>query len=155
MELEKDKRKELKKRLDDIIYEFNTARETFHNYTKSGDVKKETLNTLQEDFVRIKADLSYWKAILIKMWTRTDDKAATAIKYRITCAISRGEFTDMGEEIPMQKCALSQAEKLAAGSNTYKDFIDKRAFNKESMTNISDLREDCNSYINLIKDLIK
>jgi hypothetical protein len=143
------------KKLEELIDDFSTLRETFHNYTSRGEVKKESLNELQEKFVKIKSELTYWKSKMIKSWTRTDDKAATAIKYRIAVAISRGEFTDKDAEEPMPKCTLSVAEKLAAGSQTYKEFIDKRAFNKESMTNISDLREDCNSYINLIKDLIK
>lgn len=141
--------------LEEIIEDFNLTRETFHNYTATGEIKKDSLNTLQERFVKIKSDLTYWKAKLTNSWTRFDDKASTAIKYRIAIAISRGEFTDVGATEPMSKCVLSQAEKLAAGSQTYKEFVDKRAFNKESFTNVADMREDCNSYVNLIKDLIK
>lgn len=141
--------------IDEILEEYNTVRETFHNYTSVGEVKKESLNTLQEKFVGLKADLTAWKAKSTSHYSRTDDKAATAIKYRITVAISKGEFTDKDATEPMPKTTLSMAEKLAAGSKTYKEFLDKRAFNKETLTNISDVREDCNSYINLIKDLIK
>jgi hypothetical protein len=143
------------RKLEDIIEDFNTMRETFHNYVSTGEIKKESLLELQTRFVGIKSDLTYWKAKAIKNWTRTDDKAATAIKYRITVAISRGDFTDTGATLPLPKCSLSHAEKLAAGTNTYKEFIDKRAFNKESMTNLSDVREDCANYINLIKDFLK
>jgi len=141
--------------LSEVIDDFTLARESFKNYISSGVLKKESLNELQSMFVEIKTDLTYWKAKLSKSWVRTDDKAATAIKYRIAVAISNGEFKDLNTEVFIPKCSLSQAEKLAAGSNTYKEFLDKRAFNKESLTNITDLREDCNSYINLIKDLLK
>lgn len=141
--------------IEDIIEEYNVTRETFHNYTSVGEIKKESLNTLQEKFVSLKADLTAWKAKSTSHYTRTDDKSATAIKYRITVAISKGEFTDKDATEPMPKTTLSMAEKLAAGSKTYKEFLDKRAFNKETLTNITDVREDCNSYINLIKDLIK
>ncbi|MBP8762230.1 MAG: hypothetical protein KBH21_00085 [Acetoanaerobium sp.] len=143
------------KMLNEVIDDFTLARESFKNYISSGVLKKESLNELQSMFVEIKTDLTHWKAKLSKSWVRTDDKAATAIKYRIAVAISKGEFKDLNTEVFIPKCSLSQAEKLAAGCNTYKEFLDKRAFNKESLTNITDLREDCNSYINLIKDLLK
>ena len=141
--------------IEEILEEYNTVRETFHNYTSVGEVKKESLNTLQEKFVGLKADLTAWKAKFTAKWVRHDDKAATAIKYRITVAISRGEFTDKDATEPMPKTTLSMAEKLAAGSKTYKEFIDQRAFYKETLTNITDVREDLNNFINLSKDLIK
>lgn len=141
--------------LEDIIEDFNTTRETFNNYTSTGEVKKESLNELQAKFVNIKSDLTHWKAKAVMHWTRTDDKAATAIKYRIAVAISRGDFKDKGCELPIAKCSLNHAEKLASGTNTYKEFIDKRAFNKESYTNLTDLREDCNSFITLIINMLK
>lgn len=141
--------------LEKIIEDFSSLRESFHNYTAKGEVKKETLNDFQEKFVRLKADLTSWKAKLTNKWVRFDDKSATSIKYRIAVAISRGDFTDKDATEPMPKASLSMAEKMAAGSNTYKDFIDKRAFHKESVTNISDIREDCNSYITLIINMVK
>lgn len=141
--------------LEDIIEDYNVTRETFNNYTSTGEVKRESLNELQAKFVNIKSDLTYWKAKSIKHWTRTDDKAATAIKYRIAVAISKGEFKDIGAENFLPKCSLNHAEKMAAGSQTYKEFVDKRAFNKETMTNISDLREDCSSYILIINNFLK
>lgn len=141
--------------IEDILEEYNTVRETFHNYTSVGEIKKESLNVLQEKFVSLKADLTEWKAKFTNNWTRHDDKSATAIKYRIAVAISRGEFTDKGDTEPMPKTTLSMAEKLAAGCKTYKEFIDQRAFNKETLNNISDIREDCNSYITLIINITK
>lgn len=142
-------------KLEKLIEEFSSLRESFHNYTHKGEVKKETLNDFQEKFVKLKADFTYWKSKLVSNWVRFDDKAATAIKYRIAVAISRGEFIDDGQIEPMPKCVLSQAEKLAAGCQKYKKFVDQRAFNKESITNISDIREDCNSYITLIINMIR
>ena len=141
--------------IEEILEEYNTVRETFHNYTSVGEVKKESLNTLQEKFVKIKADLTSWRAKYTNSYCRFDDKAATAIKYRIAVAISRGEFTDKDDTDPIPRTTLSMAEKLAAGSKTYKDFVDKRAFNKETLTNLTDLREDCNSYATLIINMVK
>lgn len=141
--------------IEEILEEYNTVRETFHNYTSVGEIKKESLNVLQEKFVSLKADLTAWKAKYSAMWVKYDDKSATSIKYRIAVAITRGEFTDKGDTTPIAKTSLSTAEKLAAGSKTYKEFIGQRSFYKETFTNISEVREDCNSYVNLIKDLLK
>ena len=37
----------------------------------------------------------------------------------------------------------------------YREFVEQRGFYKESLTNLSDTREDINSYINEIKDRLK
>lgn len=141
--------------IEDILEEYNTVRETFHNYTSVGEIKKESLNVLQEKFVSLKADLTEWKAKYASKWIKYDDKSATSIKYRIAVAISRGEFIDKDDITPIPKTSLSTAEKLAAGSKAYKEFIEQRSFYKETFTNISETKDDIGFYINLIKDLLK
>lgn len=143
------------KPLNDIIEEYEALRENFKSYSKQGDNNKSTLLEYQERFVHIKADLRYWHSTVMFKAENRSDKAATAIKYRIAVSISEGEFVDENGNLIYDKCSITQAEKYAASSKKYKDFLDQRAFYRESLVNINDMREDINSYINLIKDKIK
>lgn len=141
--------------LVDIIASFEEERGSFRDFTRRGDINKNTLIEFQGRFVDLKTEIRHWKKYLTNEWTRRDDKAATAIKFRIAIAISRGEFKDEEGNLIYEKCSITSAEKYASGSQAYKDFVDQRAFYKESLTNVSDLREDINSYINEIKDRLK
>lgn len=141
--------------LNDIIEDFESQRSSYRNFTTRGDLQKATLLEFQGRFIDLKSELRHWKTYLTKEWTRRDDKAATAIKFRIAIAISRGEFKDKEGNTPYEKCSITSAEKYASGSQEYKEFVDQRAFYKESLTNVADLREDMNSYINEIKDRLK
>lgn len=141
--------------LDAIIADYESEREAYRNFTKKGDMNKHTLLEFQGRFNDLKAELRHWKKYLANEWTRRDDKAATAIKFRIAIAISRGEFKDAEGNLIYEKCSITSAEKYASGSQQYKDFVDQRAFYRESLTNVSDLREDLSMYINEIKDRLK
>lgn len=143
------------KELDEIIARFELQREAYRAFTNSGDLNKHTLLEFQGRFIDLKSEIRYWKKYLTREWTRRDDKAATAIKFRIAMEITRGDFKDEGATEPLAKCSITSAEKFASGSLTYKKFVDQRAHYKESLTNVSDLREDMNSYINEIKDRLK
>lgn len=145
----------MSRQLDEIITDFDAQREAFRAVTNKGEVNKNTLLEFQGRFVDLKSELRYWKKYLTKEWTRRDDKAATAIKFRIAIAISKGEFKDKEGNLVYDKCSITSAEKYASGCQEYKEFVDQRAFYKESLTNVSDLREDMNSYINEIKDRLK
>lgn len=146
---------EINRELDEIIADFEEQRESYRVFTSRGDLNKHSLLEFQGRFIDLKAELRYWKKYLTNEWTRRDDKAATAIKFRIAIAISRGEFKDDEGNPLYEKCSITSAEKYASGSLEYKRFVDQRAFYKESLTNVSDLREDLNSYINEIKDRLK
>lgn len=141
--------------LIDIISNFELEREAYRAFTSRGDLNKHTLLEFQGRFIDLKAELRHWKKYLTNEWTRRDDKAATAIKFRIAIAISKGEFKDEEGNVIYDKCSITSAEKYASGSLEYKKFVDQRAFYKESLTNVTDLREDMNSYINEIKDRLK
>jgi hypothetical protein len=143
------------RKLEEVIVDFETERGSYRNFAKKGDLNKHTLLEFQGRFIDLKSELRFWKTYLTKEWTRRDDKAATAIKFRIAIAISRGEFKDKEGNTPYEKCSITSAEKYASGSQEYKEFVDQRAFYKESLTNVADLREDLNSYINEIKDRLK
>lgn len=145
----------MNKDLNIIIDEFGELRKTFQTYMKSSNTNKDALIEFQLRLVELKADLTPWHKKVASEYEKRSDKAATAIKYRICVSISNGEFVDKGEENPFEKCSLNQAEKLAASTKTYKEFLDQRAFYRESLINVVDLREDVNSYINLIKDILK
>lgn len=141
--------------LNTIIEDFEENRISFSEYRKKGEFNKLTLLEYQGRFVDIKAELRPYKVDMVKKWTRRDDKAASAIKYRMAIAIHEGEFKDEKGELIFDSCSINQAEKFASGSDKYKQFIDQRAFYKESLTNITDLRNDCDSFANLIKDMLK
>jgi len=140
--------------LKDILEDFDNLRQNFRHFTVKGDVNRAALIEYQGRFVDLKSDLTYWKSHFLNEWTRRDDKAATAIKYRLAGAISRGEYTDHTGKV-LDKCSLSIAEKIAAGTKEYQEFIQQRSHYKEYASNISDRREDISSYINEIKDRIK
>lgn len=140
-------------RLSEIIYTYETTRESYRTVTRNSELNKDTLLEFQSRFVDLKASLRVYKSYFTKEWTRRDDKAATAIKFRIAVAMTRGEYDtgDNEEKLP----TITNAEKLASGSKEYREFVEQRGFYKESLTNISDLREDINSFINEIKDRLK
>jgi|AntRauTorckE5430_2_1112549.scaffolds.fasta_scaffold65037_2 hypothetical protein len=142
-------------KLVEIIEQYEDNRKAFSNTYSRGSLKKNSLLEYQTKFVSLKADLRPYMAEVTKKNTRYDDKSATAIKFRIAIAIHEGEYKDKEGELIYEACSINQAEKFASGSKDYKAFINKRAFYKESYVNLRDIREDINSYINLIKDLIK
>ncbi len=139
--------------LEEILNEYEELRKSFRNTTKSGSLTKDSLIEFQGRFIDIKADLKYWRVKYTHEWTRRDDKAATAIKFRIAVAMTRGEYDTGDGEAKLP--TITNAEKLASGSKEYREFVEQRGFYKESLTNLSDTREDINSYINEIKDRLK
>jgi hypothetical protein len=139
--------------LEEILTDYEELRGAYRNYTKTGDGNKNSLIEFQGRFIDLKADLKYWKAKFAHEWTRRDDKAATAIKFRIAVAMVRGEYPTGDDEAKLP--TITNAEKLASGSKEYREFVEQRGFYKESLTNLSDTREDINSYINEIKDRLK
>ncbi len=139
--------------LEDVLNEYEELRGSYRNFTRVGDGNKNTLIEFQGRFIDLKADLKYWKVKYTHEWTRRDDKAATAIKFRIAVAMTRGEYPSGDDEVKLP--TITNAEKLASGSKEYREFVEQRGFYKESLTNLSDTREDINSYINEIKDRLK
>jgi hypothetical protein len=139
--------------LEEILTEYEELRKSFRNTTKSGSLTKDSLIEFQGRFIDLKADLKYWRVKYTHEWTRRDDKAATAIKFRIAVAMTRGEYPSGDDEVKLP--TITNAEKLASGSKEYREFVEQRGFYKESLTNLSDTREDINSYINEIKDRLK
>ena len=139
--------------LEEILTEYEELRKSFRNTTKSGSLTKDSLIEFQGRFIDLKADLKYWRVKYTHEWTRRDDKAATAIKFRIAVAMTRGDYPTGDAEVKLP--TITNAEKLASGSKEYREFVEQRGFYKESLTNLSDTREDINSYINEIKDRLK
>lgn len=142
-------------KLQEVLSQFEDIRKSYRNFINNGDNNKTTLLEFQGRFVDLKADLKVYHTHFTNEWVRRDDKASTAIKFRIAVAISEGRYEDEEDATVYEKCSITSAEKYASGSKRYKDFIDQRGFYRESLTNISDVREDINSYINEIKDRLK
>lgn len=143
--------------LEEILNEYEELRGSYRSFTRTGDGNKNTLIEFQGRFIDLKADLKYWRVKYTHEWTRRDDKAATAIKFRIAVAMTNGTY-NLGSEKEEESGKLptiTNAEKLASGSKEYREFVEQRGFYKESLTNLSDTREDINSYINEIKDRLK
>lgn len=127
--------------LSDIIEDFDNQRKTYRLVIQEKEVNRETLMEFQGRFNDLKADLRPHHAEVSRQYTKFDDKSATAIKYRLAVAISRGEHEDF------ESCSINQAEKYAPASKEYKKFIELRVFWKESLVNINDLRDDISSYL--------
>lgn len=141
--------------LEIIIEEFNSFRESFNDYRKKKDVNKDTLIEFEARLVDLRADLRPHRKEVAAEWQKRDDKAATGIKFRIAIAIHEGNFKDDNGELIYDECSINQAEKFASGSKPYREFLDQRSFYKESLVNLTDLRNDIDGYINLIKDILK
>lgn len=145
----------MERELEEIIEDFENNRLAFKSFREKKELTRGALLEYQARFVDIKAELRPFKKDMIKQWIRRDDKAATAIKFRIAIAIHKGEFRNEEGELLYDACTINAAEKFASGSDEYKKFVDQRSFYKESLTNITDLRNDCDSFANLIKDILK
>ena len=140
--------------LEEIIEEYENTRESFKNFTKVGDANKDTLLEYQQRFLDLKADLRPWHTQTLRNSENRSDKGATAIKMRIAVAMVRDEFEFEEGEKPMYEKApsISTADKYAAATKQYKEFLNQRTFHKESFVNIADLREDLSGYITLCRD---
>ena len=141
--------------LENIIEDFDAFRESFNDYRRVKEINKNTLLEFEHRLVELRADLRPHRKHVAAEWQKRDDKAATGIKFRIAIAIHEGEFKDDNGELIYDDCSINQAEKFASGSDKYKEFLDQRSFYKESLVNVTDLRNDIDGYINLIKDILK
>jgi hypothetical protein len=140
--------------LEEIITEYNETRDSFKNFTKVGDSNNGTLLEYQQKFLDLKADLRPWHTKMMHASEMRSDKGATAIKMRIAVAMVKDEFVFAEGEKPMydKPPTISNADKYAAATRQYKEFLDQRTFHKESFVNIADLREDLQGYITLCRD---
>lgn len=140
--------------LEDILEEYENTRQSFSNFTKVGDSNKDTLLEYQQRFLDLKADLRPWHTKMMHAAEMRSDKSATAIKMRIAVAMVKDEYTFAENEKPMYEKApsITNADKFAAATRQYKEFLDQRTFAKESFVNVADLREDLQGYITLCRD---
>jgi hypothetical protein len=140
--------------LQEIIEEYENTRESFKNFTKVGDANKDTLLEYQQRFLDLKADLRPWHTKMMHAAEMRSDKGATAIKMRIAVAMVKDEYEFGENEKPMydKPPSITNADKFAAATKQYKEFLDQRTFHKESFVNVADLREDLQGYITLCRD---
>lgn len=135
--------------LEDILKDYEEIRASFRHCATYGDCTKDSLLEFQGRFTDLKADLRPIHNEVVRQWTKRDDKASSGIKYRICSAISKGAMEGY------EACSMAQAEKLSAGSEPYKKFLEERAFWRESLNNINDLRDDIASYCVEISNRLK
>lgn len=140
--------------LEEIIEEYDNTRRSFKNFTNVGDSNKDTLLGYQQRFLDLKADLRPWHTKMMHASEMRSDKGATAIKMRIAVAMVKDEYIFAENEKPMYEKppTISNADKYAAATKQYKEFLDQRTFHKESFVNVADLREDLQGYITLCRD---
>lgn len=142
------------KELKEILEDYESLRENFRNFTKVGDSGKDKLLEYQQRFLDLKSDLRPWHTKTMHASEMRSDKQATAIKMRIAVSMIRGEYVFAEGEKPMYEKppTMSVADKYAAATKEYKEFLIQRAFHKESFVNIADLREDLTGLITLCRD---
>ncbi len=142
------------KPLEEIITDYEETRGSFRNFTKVGDANKDALLEFQQRFLDLKADLRPWHTQLLKESEKRSDKGATAIKMRIAISMVKDEYVFKEGVVPMYEKhpTITNADKFAAATPEYKEFLDQRAFYKESFVNVADLREDLQGYITLCRD---
>lgn len=140
--------------LEEILEEYENTRQSFNNFTSVGDANKDTLLEYQQRFLNLKADLRPWHTKMMHASEMRSDKGATAIKMRIAVAMVKDEFIFEDGEKPMYEKApsITNADKFAAATKQYKEFLDQRTFAKESFVNVADLREDLQGFITLCRD---
>jgi len=140
--------------LEEIIEEYENTRQSFKSFTSVGDSNKDTLLEYQQRFLDLKADLRPWHTKMMHAAEMRSDKGATAIKMRIAVSMVKDEYEFSENEKPMydKPPTISNADKYAAATKQYKEFLNQRTFHKESFTNIADLREDLQGYITLCRD---
>lgn len=140
--------------LEEILTDYENTRQSFKNFTSVGDANKDTLLEYQQRFLDLKADLRPWHTKMMHASEMRSDKSATAIKMRIAVSMVRGEYIFTEGEKPMYEKppTMSVADKYAAATKEYKEFLVQRAFHKESFVNIADLREDLTGLITLCRD---
>lgn len=141
--------------LEQIIDDFDEFRESFKIFRNRGNVNRSTLLEYEYKLIELKADLRPHRKKITGAYQKRDDKAATGIKFRIAISIHEGTFKDKEGNLIYDPCSINQAEKYAAGSDAYNEFLDQRSFYKESLVNVNDLRNDMESFINFIKDMLK
>lgn len=142
------------RKLEEILEDYENTRKSFSDFTKVGDSNKETLLEFQQRFLDLKADLRPWHTKMMHAAEMRSDKQSTAIKHRIGLAMVRDEYEFKDGETPMYEKppTITNSEKYAAATKEYKQFLEQRAFYKESFVNVADLREDLQGYITLCRD---
>lgn len=136
-------------KFQETLEEFENLRSTYRNVVNKNEAKRETFLEFQSRFTDLKASLRPVHALVTRHYTSRDEKASTAIKYRLAIAIQNGEHEDF------DSCSINQAEKFAAGCKEYKEFINQRSFWKESLVNINDVLDDIQSYLIEISTRLK
>lgn len=138
--------------LEEILEDYYTTRDSFLEFSRSGEDTKDALHEFELRFINIKADLREHHSRVAKSYEMRSDKGATAIKNRISISMIKGEYDFKGDTPMYEKTpTITNADKYAGATKEYKKFLDERAFYKESFVNLTDLREDIQNYIILIR----
>lgn len=141
--------------LEEIIETYENLRKSYRREFEKIDIPREALLEYQGRFTDLKASLRPIYAEVVKSYSHYDDKACTAVKYQLCISIAEGRLRHPDGSLKYPTCSINQAEKYAAGSDEYLAYIKKRSFWKESMINVTGLREDINGYLIEISNRLK
>lgn len=137
-------------RLTDIQARYKTTIESYNNYVRTSEHKKETFVDFEERFNNMLAELVPVSAFIYGKRTRHDDRASSAVKSRICRSIFQGSNTEYEKE-----SSWAKVESFAAASEEYKEFLEDRAFWYESFETIEGMQESIKAYLTAITHRIK
>lgn len=137
-------------KLTDIQARYKTTIESYNNYVRHSEHKKETFVEFEERFNNMLAELVPVSSFIYGKRTRHDDRASSAVNSRIRRSIFQGTNAEYEKENSWAK-----VESFAAASEEYKEFLEDRAFWYESFETIEGMQESIKAYLTAITHRIK
>ena len=106
-------------RLVNLQTQYKTTIESYNNYVRNSEHKKESFVEFEERFNGMLAELIPVSAFIYGKRTRHDDRASSAVKSRICRSIFQGSNTEYEKE-----SSWAKIESFAAASEEYKEFLE-------------------------------
>lgn len=136
------------KLLDDVSMiadAFADLRTTFSNFSNLGDVhNNETLIEFEHRFNDLRAEMIPVRSRLAGLWTAYE-----------STGVMRNTLAYKIQQSSEKKMNITEAERIAGGSDEYREFRATRKAIKEMKTTIDDMFELCQNFVNEIKDRLK
>lgn len=138
------------KQLQEIVESYRSVRESYLNYVRHSEQKKESLVEFEEKFNEVLASLVSISSLVYGQRTRHDDRASSSVKARICRSIFNGTNKEFEKE-----SSWSKVESFAGATEEFSTFLEDRAFWYESYETIEGMRESVKSYLTAITHRIK
>lgn len=144
------------KRFDMLVGRYQTLVDSMDIDNRGGEdssawhAYRESLVMMEEQFVKAKSALRPIKADIMRFDRARGNRAASAKLAQIENSILKGTHSTI--EKPS---SITRATTLAKASQEYIDFLEESNESAELTSNVNDLQDEINNYINLIKDRMK